>query len=277
MWSQNVTPVGKLAVLLALAHHADSRTYECWPSAGRLAEMVGLHERSVRRYLDDLDAEGVITKLYRRRVDVPGKRKAQLSTWQYRLNIDRELPDTSVTDSDGATGHRRPDLPDTHVQSYRTPMPALNSSSELPDEQTPPTPPDDMEAMRALAVEAGEVYVQLEMVRGANVASRERLSQHKAKEVLRDCRDDLRAALDLIRRCSEAGAVIPSSRVLCHHILAGTMLATAQRPLEYAEADVVVLDTTQARRGAPRPTERRLSRAEREALMPARYRKGALA
>lgn len=58
----------ELAVYGALALHADENG-QCWPSAGRLAELVGVSVPTVHKALDRLVELGAVTRVVRRRPD----------------------------------------------------------------------------------------------------------------------------------------------------------------------------------------------------------------
>lgn len=61
--AEKITEIGHAAILvyLVLARHADpDRT--CWPSVSRIAKMVGISERSVRRSLVSLAAIGLVRR-----------------------------------------------------------------------------------------------------------------------------------------------------------------------------------------------------------------------
>lgn len=78
-WAWTVDlPMGPKATLVALANFADGDGV-CYPGQVRLARMVGCGERSVRRYIDDLEAAGIIDRHQRRRAD--GSRTSD----EYRL------------------------------------------------------------------------------------------------------------------------------------------------------------------------------------------------
>lgn len=66
-WKQQL-PMGPKAVLVALANHADGDGV-CYPGQVRLAEMVGCNDRSVRKFVKHLEAEGLIERTQRRRAD----------------------------------------------------------------------------------------------------------------------------------------------------------------------------------------------------------------
>lgn len=88
-WGQDTPTAGHKLVLLALADHA-GEDFTCFPSTGRLSEKTGLAVRTIRKYIDDLVAGGLVAKSDRvRRAD------GTLSVWRYRL--DHCPPDASGT------------------------------------------------------------------------------------------------------------------------------------------------------------------------------------
>ena len=65
-------------VLYAIARHANWNTGRCWPGQDALATMAKCHVRTVRRYLEKLRADGLITIEERR--DENGHRQSDLIT-----------------------------------------------------------------------------------------------------------------------------------------------------------------------------------------------------
>jgi hypothetical protein len=65
-------------VLYAIARHANWNTGRCWPGQDALATMAKCHVRTVRRYLDKLQADGLISIEERR--DENGHRQSDLIT-----------------------------------------------------------------------------------------------------------------------------------------------------------------------------------------------------
>lgn len=80
-----LTPREKV-VLLALADCMNATTGMCFPSARRLSEMTGLHDRSVWRVLGLLEEKGLITRI-NRELDRGGK-----SSNRYLLHLSEPVP-----------------------------------------------------------------------------------------------------------------------------------------------------------------------------------------
>jgi DNA-binding transcriptional ArsR family regulator len=67
-WRQEV-PSGQKLVLLALADRANEDDGTCWPGLRRVAEKVGLEQRTVRRHVEALEAAGMLRRESRVRAD----------------------------------------------------------------------------------------------------------------------------------------------------------------------------------------------------------------
>ena len=80
-----LTPREKV-VLLALADCMNATTGMCFPSARRLGEMTGIHDRSVWRVLGLLEEKGLITRI-NRELDRGGK-----SSNRYLLHLSEPVP-----------------------------------------------------------------------------------------------------------------------------------------------------------------------------------------
>ena len=80
-----LTPREKV-VLMALADCMNATTGMCFPSARRLGEMTGLHDRSVWRVLGLLEEKGLITRI-NRELDRGGK-----SSNRYLLHLSEPVP-----------------------------------------------------------------------------------------------------------------------------------------------------------------------------------------
>ena len=80
-----LTPREKV-VLLALADCMNATTGMCFPSARRLSEMTGIHDRSVWRVLRALEEKGLITRI-NRELDRGGK-----SSNRYLLHLSEPVP-----------------------------------------------------------------------------------------------------------------------------------------------------------------------------------------
>lgn len=73
---------GTRLVALALADRVNGDTGECFPSVADIEARTGLCDRSVQRYLRQLEAEGVITNLGQRT-----KHDGTLGSNTYRWNL----------------------------------------------------------------------------------------------------------------------------------------------------------------------------------------------
>ena len=80
-----LTPREKV-VLLALADCMNATTGMCFPSARRLGEMTGIHDRSIWRVLGLLEEKGLITRI-NRELDRGGK-----SSNRYLLHLSEPVP-----------------------------------------------------------------------------------------------------------------------------------------------------------------------------------------
>ena len=80
-----LTPREKV-ILLALADCMNATTGMCFPSARRLSEMTGIHDRSVWRVLGLLEEKGLITRI-NRELDRGGK-----SSNRYLLHLSEPVP-----------------------------------------------------------------------------------------------------------------------------------------------------------------------------------------
>ena len=72
-------PVEAIATYTCLADHANNRTGECWPSMGRLAEILGKSVRTVQRHLHALKECGLVEFVERRR------HRGKFSSYLYRV------------------------------------------------------------------------------------------------------------------------------------------------------------------------------------------------
>jgi DNA-binding transcriptional ArsR family regulator len=72
-------PVEAIPTYTCLADHANNRTGECWPSMGRLAQILGKSVRTIQRHLHTLKECGLVEFVERRRY------KGRFSTYLYRV------------------------------------------------------------------------------------------------------------------------------------------------------------------------------------------------
>ena len=121
--AQNVKPSGRKFTLVALANYSDGEGV-CFPGQKKLAADTGLSERSVWKYLRNLEDEGYISRSHRQRSD--GSRTSD----EYRLNI--QLAPVAT----------RPDIQlASEVNPTRAPCEAILEPSEEPLGSTPPSVP----------------------------------------------------------------------------------------------------------------------------------------
>lgn len=118
--AQMVKPSGRKFTLVALANYSDGEG-ACFPGQKKLAMDTSLSERSVWKYLRDLEAEGYITRCHRQRSD--GSRTSD----EYRLNI--QLAPVAVRASTQLAPGSEP---------TRTGREAILEPSEEPSEKNPP-------------------------------------------------------------------------------------------------------------------------------------------
>jgi len=75
IFNQEIKPAAKKLVLLSIAN-ASNEAGECWPSQKTIAAQTGCGVRTVRRYMAEAEAEGIIIRYERRRSD--GTRSSDL-------------------------------------------------------------------------------------------------------------------------------------------------------------------------------------------------------
>lgn len=73
---------GLRLVAIALADHV-GEDYDCWPSVTTLSRRTGLSPRMVRRYLTDLEMEGVIAREPQYR---DNRQTSNLYSWLWRVD-----------------------------------------------------------------------------------------------------------------------------------------------------------------------------------------------
>jgi DNA-binding transcriptional ArsR family regulator len=95
-WQQPATGNAKL-VLLALADECRGSDGLCWPGLKRVAEMVGVEQRTVRRAVEQLEEAGLLIREQRRRED--GSQTSNL----IRLAILPTPPDAAVRGGEDAS------------------------------------------------------------------------------------------------------------------------------------------------------------------------------
>jgi len=72
---------------LALADRVN-QDWQAWPSLADISRRTGLSERQVRTHLRQLEAEGVIVPIVRRKPD--GTRQPNLWTWLWKIQLQPE-------------------------------------------------------------------------------------------------------------------------------------------------------------------------------------------
>ena len=139
-YRQPIESAGKKFVLVALADFADE-SWTCYPGQARIAAMTGQNVRSVRRHLEELEAEGYIER--KRRFLGNGQRTSD------RYVINRDAAELPLDVVDGSV-ENTPQPPDNmtggqfDLRSIST-VPADNLSGyPLENPQViPPTPTAD--------------------------------------------------------------------------------------------------------------------------------------
>ncbi len=91
----------KKLILITLASYADEN-WQCWPGQQTLAEVTELGERTIRRLLAEMEADGLIRRDERRRSD--GYRTSDLFTLRPPATVAAEPPISPAID-DNLTGH----------------------------------------------------------------------------------------------------------------------------------------------------------------------------
>ncbi|WP_158862005.1 helix-turn-helix domain-containing protein [Leifsonia sp. AG29] len=102
----HIAPATK-SVLLALAHRADDKTFECFPGQQVLASMTGASLRTVSRALNELEAQGAITRKQRRRPG--GSRTSDLCILNLSYATQSHQTESHVTESHETEGPTSPD------------------------------------------------------------------------------------------------------------------------------------------------------------------------
>lgn len=148
-WALRASKSGKMdashrLVLLVLADHAHEDGSAAWPSQDRIARILGITTRSVRRSLSWLEANQRISRGDQKIVghlpadkrpvvwDLPTHEEVELSTAPAR---DRTVSSPRTR----ATGRSRPERPDGLVRSDRT-VSSDKPRTEHTTELTPQTP-----------------------------------------------------------------------------------------------------------------------------------------
>lgn len=114
-------PVGRKFLLVALANYADE-DHTCYPGQAKLAAMTGQGERTVRRLLALLEADGYIVREHRQYAD--GHRNSD----RYTLAVGRDItPRQGVDDGAG-----EPTGQPANLAAWPTGQPANGDSSNRP-------------------------------------------------------------------------------------------------------------------------------------------------
>jgi DNA-binding transcriptional ArsR family regulator len=216
-WEQPAGGAGRKAVLLALADHA-GEDLTCYPSTARLAEKTELTAGTVRRYIDELEDAGLVSKIERRR-----RPDGTLGTWVYRLNqrapavtgdeADQRAPAVTGDPSNqwhpAASGTRLPVVTGARTSAHPCTSPARTGARAEPSLEPsmnphPPQVPVQLTRER-LAAAAGDQYARDEILRGANVRTPSGLARSKTRELLTKHADRLDALIARDARRRDAG------------------------------------------------------------------------
>jgi DNA-binding transcriptional MocR family regulator len=178
-WDQSTETPGHKLVLLALADRANAKDGTCFPSASDIAWRTGFSERTVRAYVDTLEATGFITKVHRRR-----RPDGTLGTWTYRVN--HRDPVATGSPLPLATQNR---TSDTQTSPPVTPTPRAEPTYE--PTLNPSLTSEDAITPEAIAEEAGRMHTALQGDRGVKVHDRKKLQAWKRNQLLADERPRL--------------------------------------------------------------------------------------
>ena len=111
-------PTEAIPTYTCLADHANNRTGECWPSMGRLAQILGKSVRTIQRHLHALKECGLVEFVERRR------HRGRFSSYLYRV-----LFFVSTTGHERQLGRRGPIYKGTkHLMN--TPKPPSRTREE---------------------------------------------------------------------------------------------------------------------------------------------------
>ena len=190
-WQQPVTPAAKKLVLVALSDYANDDG-EAWPTvkAGSdptrgLAAKTGLSDRSVRGWIDELEAEGLLTKATRRR-----RADGSLGPWVYQLNYRQPAASGDTPPLD----QRQPDVPPSG-----NPSPALAATDCRADPSIhPPVHPssgdDDEDEVNTPENERCEAIAQLlvrERMKGKKIGNPSAYGRKTYRTVMKDHAADI--------------------------------------------------------------------------------------
>ena len=132
-WQQDLDPSDKL-VLLALANRTNHETGVCFPGQKLLAQECSMSDRSVRRHLKNLEAQGLITRRPRMRSEGRGR-----TSDEYRIAFvqpDNMSARSRPTGHDAATNRtNQDDQPDTGVRGRTVREPKEKNLAAAPREQ----------------------------------------------------------------------------------------------------------------------------------------------
>lgn len=112
-WARDLDmPPGHKALMYSLCSYVDQAN-SCHPSQARLAHDAGMGERTVRRYLADFEAAGLITRTARSRPEGRGRTSDRItlnlgSTGQIGRLVDDDLPANSGDQPAAACTTNRP-------------------------------------------------------------------------------------------------------------------------------------------------------------------------
>lgn len=225
-WDQPTSNAGQKLVLLALADHA-GEDFTCYPSSGRLAEKTGLGPGTVRRYIDALEAAGIVEKVERRR-----RSDGTLGTWVYRL-VKRDpvrAGEPADQRAPATTGNPLPVVTGARTSAHGCASPARTGARAEPsvEPSMKRVPPRDQLTRDQLAELAGEEHARMQSRAGQRVHTPAGIAKHKARELLRGTVLDDLLTLDAERRALKLdpipqsvliGAALGDAHSLAHYRL----------------------------------------------------------
>jgi len=149
-WGETCRDPSAKLVLVCLADHA-GHDGVAWPGTSRIGDMTGLSSRTIRRWLDEFEEQGLISRVRRRR------KNGTLGTYEYQL-----LQRTSAS-----SGHNRPvDTGDTDQGTQMTARPADMDVRAEPPVTEPPVEPVSCRALPD-ATRLSDLFADLLAERGA--------------------------------------------------------------------------------------------------------------
>jgi hypothetical protein len=154
VWHNKTLKGGRLLVMLALADHADEKG-ECYPGMSLLMDKTRLTDRQLRRVLNGLHADGLIS-IEERAVGrgkrphykmFPDEKADILSDLKAEKMSDQPQKADIFDDKSGHFVHEKADIFDTdysHARSESKAEPITESKGERVGNEKPPTPQQEM-------------------------------------------------------------------------------------------------------------------------------------